>query len=149
MAKFLSVFICVYLRPYSNLVNARLDMLTEQVIGAGIEVSNTLGVGFLEKVYERALLHELRLRGITVRSQVGLPVHYKGSLVGEYCPDILVDDVLLVELKCAERLGREHLGQCLNYLRASGLQLCLLLNFQRTRLEWKGVIRDPAADKRR
>src|ERR1700743_3330215 len=101
------------------------ETLTEQVLGAVFEVSNTLGAGFLEKVYQRALLLELRLRGIRALAEVSFPVTYKGRSVGEYFTDILVDDVLVVELKCAERLSNEHTAQCLNYLRASGLTLCL------------------------
>ena len=80
--------------------NGYLDSLTERVLGAVFEVSNTLGAGFLEKVYERALLRELALRGIPASSQVSLSVTYKGHCIGEYCADILVEDVLVVELQC-------------------------------------------------
>src|SRR5438309_1622798 len=79
---------------------ACFDVLSERVLGAAFEVSNTLGAGFLEKVYQRALLHELRLRGIGAASQVSFPVTYKGNRVGEYFADILVEDVLVIELKC-------------------------------------------------
>ena len=114
--------------------------LTEAVIGAAFEVSNTLGTGFLEKVYERALVRELGEQGIGVRSQVPFSVLYKGHCVGEYFADILVEEELVVELKCVERLNGEHTAQCLNYLKASGKQLCLLLNFQKSRLEVKRVV---------
>ena len=120
--------------------NGYLDSLTERVLAAVFEVSNTLGVGFLEKVYERALLRELALRGIPTTAQASLMVNYKGHPVGEYFADILVDGVLAVELKCAERLASEHTAQCLNYLRASGLGLCLLVNFQKPKVEWKRII---------
>ena len=120
------------------------DGLTEQVLGAIFEVSNTLGAGFLEKVYQRALLHELRLRGIRAAAEVSFPVTYKGHGVGEYFADILVEDVLVIELKCAERLSNEHtaehLAQCLNYLRASRRTLCLLVNFQKPKVEWKRIV---------
>jgi len=116
-----------------------MKTLTEGVIGAFFDVSNAPGTGFLEKVYERALVAELRLRGIKVSSQTAYEVRYKGFVVGDYVPDLLVEDVLLVELKCAERFSDEHLAQCLNYLRASGLRLCLLVNFQKDRVEWKRV----------
>src|ERR1700734_1808282 len=96
------------------------DSLTERVLGAIFEVSNTLGSGFLEKIYERALLHELNSRGIRAKGQAPIAVTYKGHSVGEYLADILVEDVLVIELKCVERLGNEHMAQCLNYLRASG-----------------------------
>ena len=81
------------------------------------EVSNTLGAGFLEKVYQRALLRELGLRGIRVTAEASFAVIYKGHSVGEYFADLLVEDALVVELKCAERLANEHTAQCLNYLR--------------------------------
>ncbi len=117
-----------------------LNSLTEQVLGAAFEVSNTLGAGFLEKVYERALLKELAFRGIRAITQASFPVTYKGERVGDYFADILVEGVLLIEVKCADRLASEHTAQCLNYLRASGLSLCLLVNFQKPRIEWKRVI---------
>lgn len=117
-----------------------LNELTEKVLGAVFEVSNTLGAGFLEKVYQRALLIELRLRGLRATSEGSFPVKYKGHPVGEYFSDILVEDILVVELKCVERLGNEHMAQCLNYLRASGLALCLLVNFQRPKAEWKRIV---------
>lgn len=117
-----------------------LDALTERVIAAIIEVSNTLGAGFLEKVYHRALLHELHLCGIRAVAEAPFAVTYKGREIGEYFPDILVEDVLLLELKCTERISNEHIAQCLNYLRASGLTLCLLINFQRPKVEWKRII---------
>jgi GxxExxY protein len=116
------------------------DSLTERVLGAVFEVSNTLGVGFLEKVYQRALLTELRLRNIRATAEVSFAVTYKGHPVGEYFADILVEDVLVIELKCAERLSNEHTAQCLNYLRASGRTLCLLVNFQKPKVEWKRLV---------
>src|SRR5271165_1609599 len=117
------------------------DSLTERVIGAILEVSNVLGVGFLEKVYERALLRELGLRGIRATEQASLVVSYKGQEIGEYYCDILVEDVLVVELKCVEHLAKQHTAQCLNYLRASGLNVCLLVNFQRPKAEWHRIVR--------
>jgi GxxExxY protein len=121
-------------------MNTDFNELTKQVLGAVFEVSNTLGAGFLEKVYQRALLAELRMRGIRATAEVSFSVTYKGQVVGEYFADIVVEDVLVIELKCVERLGNEHIGQCLNYLRASGLTLCLLVNFHRPKVEWKRVI---------
>jgi GxxExxY protein len=114
--------------------------LTEKVLAAVFEVSNTLGAGFLEKVYERALLMELRTRGIRATGQTSLAVSYKGRTVGEYFVDILVEDVLVIELKCVDHLANEHTAQCLNYLRASGKTLCLLINFQKPKVEWKRII---------
>ena len=116
------------------------DSLTERVLGAIFEVFNTLGVGFLEKVYPRALLRELGLRGIPATAEASFPVVYKGHCVGEYFADILVEDALVVELKCVDRLAGEHTAQCLNYLRASGRTVCLLVNFQKPKVEWKRVV---------
>ena len=116
------------------------DELTERVLGAVFEVSNTLGAGFLEKVYQRALVHELRRRAIRAAVEVPFPVTYKGHVVGEYFADIVVEEVLVIELKCAERLSNEHTAQCLNYLRASGRTLCLLVNFQKPKVEWKRIV---------
>lgn len=116
------------------------DSLTENVIGAILEVSNTLGGGFLEKVYERALLRELALRGLRAKAQASFSVMYKGTCVGEYYADILVEDVLVVELKCVDHFANEHTAQCLNYLRASGRSVCLLVNFQRSKVEWRRIV---------
>ena len=116
------------------------DALTERVLAAVFEVSNTLGSGFLEKVYERALLKELRLRGLATITQPTFSVMYKGDCVGEYSADLIVENSLVVELKCVERLTNDHLAQCLNYLRGSGKSLCLLVNFQKPRVEWKRVV---------
>jgi len=121
-------------------IEGDLAALTERVLGAVFEVSNTLGAGFLEKVYERALLRELELRGIRIVAQASFAVSYKGQTVGEYFADILVEDILVVELKCVERLGNEHTAQCLDYLRASGRRLCLLVNFQKPKVEWKRIV---------
>jgi GxxExxY protein len=117
-----------------------MDALVEKVLGAVFEVSNTLGAGFLEKVYERALLRELHLRGLSAAPQSLFPVTYKGESVGDFYADILVEGVLVLELKCVEHLTNEHLAQCLNYLRASRLHLCLLLNFQKPKVEFRRII---------
>jgi GxxExxY protein len=117
------------------------DSLSERVLAAIFEVSNTLGAGFLEKVYERALLRELVLRGISAVTQASFAVVYKGQSVGEYFADILVEGTLVIELKCVDRLTNEHTAQCLNYLRASGRSVCLLVNFQRPKVEWKRIVR--------
>ena len=116
------------------------DLLTERVLGAVFEVANTLGAGFLERVYQRALLAELRLRGIRAVVEASFPVTYKGHRVGEYFSDLLVEDALVIELKCVERLTNEHTSQCLNYLRASGRTLCLLVNFQKPKVERKRIV---------
>jgi len=120
------------------------ESLTEQILGAAFEVANTLGTGFLERVYERALVIELQLRGLKAMPQASLSVFYKGQRVGDYFADLLVEDEIVVELKVAERLAKEHVGQCLNYLRASHKQVALLINFQNPRLEYKRVLNTPA-----
>ena len=118
----------------------RLKQLTDKILAAAFEVSNTLGAGFLEKVYERALLQELATRGARAEPQVPFQVLYKSQAVGEYFADIVVEDAVLIELKCVEHFAPEHMAQCLNYLRASGLRLCLLFNFQKPKVEWKRII---------
>ena len=116
------------------------DAVIRAVIGAAYEVSNVLGAGFLEKVYERALTRELSARGLAVRSQVSYPVIYKGNCVGAYVADLLVENQVLVELKCVDCFSNEHLAQCINYLKASHVRLALLINFQRPKVQWKRVI---------
>jgi len=116
------------------------NTLTERVLGAVFEVSNTLGAGFLEKVYQRALLRELGLRGIKGTAEASFAIGYKGQCIGEYYCDILVEDTLVVELKCVDRFANEHIAQCLNYLRASGQRICLLVNFQKPKAEWRRIV---------
>jgi GxxExxY protein len=103
-------------------------------------VGNTLGSGFLEKVYENALAHELRKAGLTVKQQHSLKVHYDHVIVGEYAADLLVEGAILVELKAIRALDDVHFAQCMNYLKATGLQVCLLVNFGRPRVEVKRIV---------
>ena len=121
---------------------ASLEALVEIVVGAAYEVSNELGAGFLEKVYERALMQELSLRGLRAATQTPFPIAYKGKNVGTYSADLVVEDRLLVEVKCVEQFSNEHLAQCINYLKASGLHLALLINFRRPRVEWRRVVQE-------
>jgi GxxExxY protein len=117
----------------------RLNDLSGRVIGCAFTVLNTLGAGFLEKVYEHAPAFEIRAAGLSVVQQCGARVYYHDVVVGEYFVDLLVEDVLLVELKTVKVLDDAHRMQCTNYLKATGLQLCLLLNFGKLRLEIKRV----------
>ena len=94
----------------------------------------------MEKIYERALLKELGMRGVPVRSQAAFRVRYKGQLLGDYIADLVVDERVLVELKCADTFSNEHMAQCINYLKVSGLKLALLINFGRAKVEWKRVV---------
>ncbi len=119
-----------------------LDRLTHRIIGAAFRVSSVLGTGFLEKVYENSLCHELRRRGISVEQQCPVQVRYEGEIVGDYITDILVQDCVIIEIKAISTLGRVHLSQCSNYLRATGLRVCLLLNFGRPTLELKRIVRN-------
>ena len=114
-----------------------LVRITERIIGCAFEVGNQLGPGFLEKLYENALAHELRLAGLAVEQQHGMTVRYKGVIIGEYTADLLVERAVLVELKAVRALDEVHHAQCLNYLKATGFHVCLLLNFARPRVEVK------------
>ena len=114
-----------------------LNELTELVIGCAFTVLNTLGCGFLEKVYENALVHELRKRGLEVEPQHEIPVYYDGVVVGQFFADILVEKKVIVELKAAKDDNEIFVAQCLNYLKATGLPICLLLNFGKPRLDIK------------
>ena len=117
-----------------------LNTLFDAVIGAAYEVSNTLGAGFLEKVYQRALSKELTLRGIPARPQVPYQIVYKGHTIAEYIADLVIDDRLLVEIKCVNTLAKEHMAQAINYLKASSLPLALLINFQHPKVVWLRVV---------
>ena len=111
-----------------------LNPITEKVIGGAYRVSNVLGPGFMEIVYDNALAYELRKVGLSVKQQFPIPVFYDGVNVGEYVADLLVEETVLVELKAAKSLEAIHEAQCLNYLKATGLRLCLLLNFGEPRV---------------
>ncbi len=114
--------------------------LTEKILEAAFAVHNTLGAGFLEKVYENALAIELRAKGITCQQQHPLKVTYKNALVGDYLADLVVDGRVLMELKACTALDSSHEAQVLNYLRASGLRVGLLLNFGRPRLQYRRFV---------
>ena len=105
------------------------DALTEQIIGCAFEVHKILGSGFLEKVYENALVEELKSRGLKTESQKPITVSYKDKIVGEYCADIIVEESVVLELKAQEKINDIHELQLKNYLKATGVQLGLLINF--------------------
>ena len=117
-----------------------INQVSEKIIGCAYTVSNTLGIGFLEKVYENALAHELRKAGLRVLQQRAIQVYYDGAVVGEYVADLLVEDCVLVELKTITGIDNIHLAQCMNYLKATGLNLCLLINFHSSRVEIKRIV---------
>ena len=114
-----------------------LNALTEKIIGCAFEVQDELGCGFLEKVYENALVHACQKAGIVVDQQVAIHVVFDGVVVGEYIADLIVGGRVLIELKAVQALTDIHTAQCLNYLKATGLPVCLLLNFAKPRVEVK------------
>ena len=103
--------------------------ITYKINGAVFEVNRELGPGFLEKVYENALLIELKERGLKAKNQVPIKVEYKGKIVGEYYADIVVENQIIIELKAVESLQKIHDAQLLNYLKATGYKIGLLINF--------------------
>ncbi|MCZ7402636.1 MAG: GxxExxY protein [Candidatus Methanoperedens sp.] len=129
------------MNPLINANETQLNELSEKIIGAAFEVSNILGVGFLEKVYENALNVELELRGLQVQQQAPLKVYYKDELVGDYIADILVNNEIIIELKTVKEFDDIHIAQCLNYLKITGLKLCLLINFSKPRVDIKRIVR--------
>ena len=116
--------------------------ITEKIIGCAFKVGNTLGVGFLEKVYENALAHELQKSGLDVKQQYPIQVMYDGIVVGEYFADLFVEDQVVIELKVTKGLDPIHMAQALNYLKATGLRICLLINFGKSRVQIKRVVND-------
>ena len=103
--------------------------VTDQIIKAYYHVYNTLGYGFLEKVYENALVLTLRKWGLSVTQQLPIKVHFEGELVGDYFADVVVGGCVILELKCAEAINPAHEAQLLNYLKATDIEVGLLLNF--------------------
>ena len=123
------------------------DELTETIIGCAYTVANVLGNGFLERVYENALAHELRKKGLVVEQQRPISVQYDGVTVGEYLADLLVEGKVLVELKAARDIEDIHKAQCINYLRATGLAIGLLINFGTPKVQIRRLMNShPRAD---
>ncbi|MFD2201672.1 GxxExxY protein [Shivajiella indica] len=116
------------------------DWITEEIIGKAFKVSNTLGTGFLEKVYENALAIELRKSGFLVNQQFPIHVHYSGEIVGEYFADLYVEKTIIVELKTVKALDDIHLAQVLNYLKGARNSIALLINFGSPKVQIKRVI---------
>jgi GxxExxY protein len=117
-----------------------LKDISFQIMAAAFEVHNTLGFGFLENVYEKSLLKELQLRAIPAECQKELKVFYKSACVGSYVADIVVNDEIILELKAVENLNRCHEAQLLNYLKATGYKLGLLINFGKEKVEHKRLV---------
>jgi GxxExxY protein len=127
-------------KSLSRAGDMKSDELTETIIGCAYTVANALGNGFLEKVYENALAHELRKRGLRVEQQRAIPVYYDEVAVGDYLADLLVEDSILVELKAVKSIEDVHKAQCIHYLKATGLPICLLINFGTPRVQIKRIV---------
>ncbi len=110
------------------------DKLTEEIIGCAFKVSNTLGCGFLEKVYENALTIELKTSGLQCEQQKPIPVTYHGMVVGDYYADILVEGQVILEIKAAKAIDDTHKAQLINYLKGTGIHRGLILNFGTAKL---------------
>ncbi len=131
--------------------NGRELILKEEVfavVGCAIEVLNVRGHGLHEKIYENCLCVEFRLRGIEYTKQEKHRVLYKGEVVGEYIPDLVVKRSLIVDTKTIDRITDHERGQMINYLRITGLQVGVILNFKHSRLEWERIVltREPRMD---
>jgi GxxExxY protein len=120
--------------------------LCGQVIGAAMKVHSALGPGFLESVYQNALIWELRKNGLKAEAQRPISVYYDGQLVGAFMADLLVNDSLIIELKAIQALAKTHEVQLVNYLVATGIGEGLLLNFGAERLEFKKKFRVPKSE---
>ncbi|MEA3358949.1 MAG: GxxExxY protein [Thermodesulfobacteriota bacterium] len=111
-----------------------------QIVGCAIEVLNTLGYGLLEKPYENALVVEFGLRSVPFQQQPRYSVIYKTVKVGEYIPDLIVLDKIVVDTKTIDRITNTEKGQILNYLKITGLKVGLILNFKHAKLEWERLV---------
>ena len=119
----------------------QFDELTHTIIGASMEVHRALGPGFLESIYRKALLHELTVRGLSARTEVEIQVQYKNLIVGKHRLDILVESIVVVELKALNGIAPIHLAQVLSYLKAADVRIGLLINFGEDQLQFKRLIR--------
>jgi GxxExxY protein len=120
--------------------NQQRDPITHDIIGAAFEVYRVLGYGFLEKVYQRAMQVELKLRGRNAALEHRIPVRYKEERVGDYAADVLLENQVLVELKVAPEYQTSDEAQLLNELKATGLKVGLLINFGRTKVQFKRMV---------
>ena len=111
--------------------------LTGNILNCCFEVMKELGPGFLENVYKNALLIAMRQKGLQVEVERSFEVVFRGNVMGRYRADLVVEQTVIMELKCCENLGKEHQAQLFNYLKVSQLPIGLLVNFRRGKLEWK------------
>ena len=119
------------------LIETEENFITEKIIGAAYKVARTLGYGFLEKVYENAMVLELRKIGLMVKNQFPISVFYEGKVIGEYFADLFVESSVIVELKTVSEIAPIHKAQLLNYLRATKIKTGLLINFGASKVEVK------------
>ena len=117
------------------------EHITKEIIGAAMEVLNTLKPGQDEKIYERAMVIELGLRGLKIENQKQFPVSYKGHPIGTFIPDLIVENLVVVDPKVVSAFTPDHFAQILGYLHITGMDVGLLLNFKHARLEWKRIVR--------
>src|SRR5947207_6731944 len=117
------------------------EELSGEIIGAGMDAINELRPGLDEKLYERAMIIELKRRGHGLSIQRGFPVFYRGELIGNLIPDLIVDDAVIVDPKVVACFTDTHVAQMVGYLNITGLDLAVLINFKNARLEWKRVLR--------
>ena len=123
---------------------AYFKSITEEIIGCAFAVSNTLGAGFVEKVYENALRHELGKTDLLVQQQFPIRVQYDEIVVGDFVADLLIQDEIIVELKAVKALDKSHFAQCMNYLKATDKRVALLINFGAPRIEVKRIVNSQA-----
>jgi GxxExxY protein len=122
------------------------EELSGKIIGAAMEVLNELKPGLDEKLYERAMIIELKRRGHVISVQAAFPVSYRGELIGNLIPDLIVDDAVIVDPKVVSSFTETHVAQMIGYLNITHLDLALLINFKNARLEWKRVLRPREPD---
>ncbi|MHC4998765.1 MAG: GxxExxY protein [Planctomycetota bacterium] len=115
--------------------------LVYEVVGCAMKVHRELGYGFLEKVYENSMMVLLNKKSIKAKQQFPVPVHFENVIVGEYFADFMIEDKILVELKTVEKITNVHFAQVLNYLKATGIKLGLLINFGPRKLEYERIVK--------
>ena len=118
------------------------EELSREILGAAMAVLNELKPGLDEKLYERALVIELRSMGYLVEQQRDFPVHYRGQLIGTLTPDLIVDGKVIADPKVVSAFNPTHMAQMLGYLNITGLEVALLLNFKEVKLDWKRIVND-------
>ena len=118
-----------------------LEELSRRIIGAAMEVHRCLGPGYVESIYRNALLVELRLKGLSLKSEVQVPIKYKNHAVGRHQMDLIVEDRVIVELKATDGIAGVHLAQALSYMKATGLEVSLVVNFGGPSLTWKRLVK--------